>query len=127
MNSFRRALYKKTFYIFFVLIKIIRDFRRSLLIISINRWIECTVEYIINKKKHPLAAEIDVVENRFIRKASEILLITELLFYHRNIKILGSRNNSFFLYSESFLPPYIKLIAEFYINSLFFYFKLNIY
>jgi hypothetical protein len=67
------------------------------------------------------------MKNRFIGKISEILLITELLFCYKNIKILGSRSSSFFLYSENFLPPYIELIAEFYINFLFFYFKLSIY
>jgi hypothetical protein len=88
---------------------------------------ECTIEYIINKKKHPLAAEMNVVKNRFIKKISEILSITELLSCHKNIRISESRSSSPFLYFENFLPPYIKLIAEFYINSLFFYFKSSIH
>jgi hypothetical protein len=88
---------------------------------------KCTIEYIINKRGHPLAAEVDIMENKFIGKASEILLITELLFCYRNIRILEFRGSSFSLYSESFFPPYIELIAEFYINSLFFYFKSSIH
>jgi hypothetical protein len=88
---------------------------------------ECTVKYIINKKEHPLAAEINIIENKFIKKTSEILPITELLSCHKNIKISEFRNNSLFLYSESFLPPYTELITEFYTNFLFFYFKLNIH
>jgi hypothetical protein len=127
MNNFRRALYRKTFRIFFVLMEITRDFRRSLSIISVGWWMECTIEHIIDKRGHPLAAEIDVVKNRFIGKSSEILLITELLFCHKNIRILESWSSSLFLYFESFLPPYTELIAESYINSLFFCFKLNIY
>jgi hypothetical protein len=88
---------------------------------------ECTVKYIIDKGRHPLTAEINIVENRFIGKISEILSITELLFCYKNIRISEFRDNSFFLYSESFLPSHIKLIAEFYINSLFFCFKLSIH
>jgi hypothetical protein len=88
---------------------------------------KCTVEYFINKGGYPLTAEVDIVESKFIGKASEILLITKLLFCHRNIRILEFRNSSLFLYSESFLPPYIKLIIESYINSLFFYFKSSIH
>jgi hypothetical protein len=127
MNSFRRALYRKTSRIFFVLMEITRDFRRSLLIISINKWMECRVEYIIDKGEHPLTAEMDIIKNRFIRKISEILPITELLFCYRNIRISEFRSNSLFLYSESFFPPHTKLIAEFYINFLFFCFKLSIH
>jgi hypothetical protein len=85
---------------------------------------ECTVEHIIDRGGYPLAAEMGIMENRFIGKVSEALLITELLFCHKNIKILEFRGSSSFLYFESFLPPYIKLIAEFHINSLFF-FNLN--
>jgi hypothetical protein len=107
--------------------KITRDFRRSLSIILVGGWMEYTIEYIINRERHSLAAEIDVVKNRFIKKISEILLITELLFCHKNIRISKFRNNSFFLYFESFLPPYIELIAESHINFLFFYFKLSIH
>jgi hypothetical protein len=88
---------------------------------------ECTIEYIINRGGHPLAAEIDIMKSKFIKKASEILSITKLLFCHKNIRISEFRNSSFFLYFESFLPPYTELITESYINSLFFYFKLNVY
>jgi hypothetical protein len=88
---------------------------------------EYTVKHIINKGGHPLAAEVGIVENRFIRKASEILSITELLFCYKNIRISGFRNSSLSLYSESFFPPYTELIAESYINSLFFCFKLSIH
>jgi hypothetical protein len=88
---------------------------------------ECTVEHTINKRKYPLTAKINIMENRPIKKASEILPITELLFCHKNIKISEFRSSSPSSHSENFLPPYIKLIAEFYINSLFFYFKSNIY
>jgi hypothetical protein len=88
---------------------------------------ECTIKYIINKGKHPLAAEVDIVENKFIMKAFETLLITELLSCHKNIKILEFLGSSPFSYSENFLPPHIELIAESYINSLFFCFKSNIH
>jgi hypothetical protein len=88
---------------------------------------EYTVEYTIDKEKHPLTAEMDIMKNRLIGKTSEILLITKLLSYHKNIKISGSRCNSPFLYFESFLPPYIELIAESHTNFLFFCFKSNIH